>query len=51
MRKTAGGEPEPRLGGAPPHVAQFAAIVEAPDRADAVGNGVTEIAADSFLLA
>src|SRR5579863_1412491 len=37
LREAAGGEPQPGLGGARPHVAQFAALVEAPDRADLVG--------------
>ena len=43
LREASGGEPEAGLRGAPPHVAQLAALVESPDRADAVGDVVAEI--------
>ena len=35
---------------APPHVAQLAALVESPDRSDALGDVVAEIVAHDVLL-
>src|SRR5690606_34354448 len=50
LREAAGDEPESGLGGRAPHVAQLALRVEAPDRADAVGDRVAEGAAHRLLL-
>src|SRR4029077_2395998 len=50
LRQASGGEPEPGLCGAPPHVAQLSALVESPDRSDALGDLVAEIKANGFLL-
>jgi hypothetical protein len=41
---------KPGLRRTPPHVAQLAAFVEAPDWADLVGNIVAEIGAHAVLL-
>src|SRR6185295_14577067 len=50
LRQASGGEPESGLCGAPPHVAQLSALVESPDRPDALGDVVAEIQANGFLL-
>src|SRR5262245_2875122 len=50
LREAAGGEPQSGLRRAPPHVAELAALVEPPDRPDALGNIVTEVEPRGFLL-
>ena len=50
LRQAAGGEPQARLSGAPPHIAQLATVIESPDRPDPVGDFIAEIDADGFLL-
>src|SRR6266436_674063 len=51
LREAAGREPEPILRRPRPHVAQLAAVVEAPYRADAVGDSVAQCYAHELLLA
>src|ERR1700754_3657462 len=50
LREAAGDEPEARLCGAHEHVAQFLALAESPDRADAGRNILAEQLADQMLL-
>src|SRR5215470_8951940 len=50
LRQAPGREPKPWLSRLPPHVAQLASLVEAPDRADAIGNFITEIKPHGILL-
>src|SRR3984957_5449660 len=50
LRQAAGDEPKARLAGARIHVAQFLALAEAPDRADARRDLFAEQSADQVFL-
>src|SRR6266852_9561697 len=51
LRQTAGDEPQAGLRSARVHVAQFLALAESPDRADAIDDLVAEQFAHQFFLA
>src|SRR4029078_4636380 len=50
LREASSREPEAGLRRAPPHMSRLSALIEALDRADAVGYDIAEVAADGFLL-